>query len=73
MNKKQLTQEQIEKIQTAFERVSRHVDLSKVDRKYGTMEGIQEQITNGASTVFYFDADLEKPQFKIAICNMSVG
>lgn len=73
MSKKQLTQEQIEKIQSAFERVSKYVDLSKVDRKYGTMEGIQEQIDNGASTVFYFDADLEEPQFKIAVCNMSVG
>lgn len=73
MSKKQLTQEQIEKIQNAFERVSKYVDLSKIDRKYATMEGIQEQIDNGAFTVFYFDADLKEPQFKIAICNMSVG
>ena len=73
MSKKQLTQEQIEKIQSALDRVSKYVDLSKVDRKYGTMEGIQEQIDNGAFTVFYFDAVLEEPQFKIAICNMGVG
>lgn len=70
---KKLNQEQIETIQSAFDRVSKYVDLSKVHPKFASIEGIQEQLDNGATTVLYFDADLENPDFKIAICKMTVG